>query len=315
MSEVVEKAPARPAPPGVPAVTSPAPERHWAVALMSDPRYLIAGLITLVLVAAQLRYHMVGGYTRLAVALGTCVLTEAVLSWFMRGRVVSLLSAYISGLSLTLLTKPQAGVLWPFVVGGFLAIASKYVLQYRNNHLWNPTNFAITVLLLVAPGRISVLSHQWGNDLATNLVIWAFGLVIAARVKVLHLTLTYVAAFFVLNGARALLLGMPVAPEIAPITGPMYQLFIFFMITDPRTIVRDRRWQIAVVVLIALAETMIRLAADSGMLMPTAFAAAPPLVALFLVGPIAKLIELRRAWILAPMRQATQTVGSAGHAE
>ena len=34
-----------------------------------DPRYLIAFLITLVLLVAQLRYHIVGGYERLAVAL------------------------------------------------------------------------------------------------------------------------------------------------------------------------------------------------------------------------------------------------------
>lgn len=296
MTGGVRPAPVSPPPSAPDRSPAPAaPAAHWARSFLLDPRYLIAGLITVVLLAAQLRYHMVGGYTRLAVALGTCVLTEALLSWFVRGRVVNLQSAYISGISLTLLTKPQAGVLWPFVLGGFLAIASKYVLQYRNNHLWNPTNFAITVLLLAAPGRISVLSHQWGNDLATNLVIWTFGLVIAARVRVLHLTLTYVAAFLLLNGARALLLGQPLAPEIAPITGPMYQLFIFFMITDPRTIVRDRRWQMIVVVLIALAETMIRMAADAGASLPTAFSAAPPLVALFLVGPIAKFIDLRRA--------------------
>ena len=45
-----------------------------------------------------------------------------------------------------------------------------------------------------------------------------------------------VASFLLLNGARALALGQPLLPEIAPITGPMYQLFIFFMITDPRTV-------------------------------------------------------------------------------
>src|SRR5918992_5827592 len=225
-----------------------------------DPRYLIAFLITLVLVAAQLRYHMFGGYDRLVLALAVCLATEALLSWFVRGRVVNLLSAYISGISLTLLIKPQGGVLWPFVLGGFLAIASKYVLQYRNNHLWNPTNFAISTLLLAAPNRISVLSHQWGNELTTNLVIWAFGLLIVSRVKVLHITLTYVASFFLLNGLRSVLTGQPLLPEIAPITGPMYQLFVFFMITDPRTIVRDRRWEMAVAVIIAVVETAIRFA-------------------------------------------------------
>ena len=268
--------------------------RVWARTASIDPRYLIAFLITLVLLAAELRYHMVGGYSRLAVALLSCMATEALLSWFVRGKVVNLQSAYISGLSLTLLIKPQGDALWPFVLGGFLAISSKYVLQYRNNHLWNPTNFAITTLLLATASRISVLSHQWGNDLATNLVIWAFGLVIAARVKVQHITLTYVGSFLLLNSARALLLGQPVLPEIAPITGPMYQLFVFFMITDPRTVVRDRRWQMIVAVIIAFAETVIRFGSDRGWPLPTAFNAAPALVALFIVGPIAKWIDLRR---------------------
>ena len=267
----------------------------WERARRVDPRYLIAFLITLVLVVAQLRYHVVGGYDRLALALITCMATEALLSWFDRGKVVNLQSAYISGISLTLLVKPQGAALWPIALGGFLAIASKYVVRYRDNHLWNPTNFAIVVLLLAAPNRVSVLSHQWGNDVATNLVIWTFGLVIAARVKVLHITLTYVASFLVLNTLRSLLLGQPVLPEIAPITGPMYQLFIFFMITDPRTVVRQRKWQYAVVIIIALTEALIRVASDQGWMMPTAFNAAPALVALWLVGPVAKWIDLQRA--------------------
>jgi hypothetical protein len=284
-------APPAPAPAGA---LNSHPTGFWQQLGRIDPRYLIAFLITLVLVVAQLRYHMVGGYDRLATALLTCVVAEAMLSLFVRGSVVNLLSAYISGLSLTLLTKPQGAVLWPFMAGGFLAIASKYVLQYRNNHLWNPTNFAIVVLLLAAPNRISVLSHQWGNDVITNLVIWGFGLVIVTRVRVLHITLAYVGAFLLLNAARALALGQGILPEIAPITGPMYQLFVFFMITDPRTIVRDRDWQIGVAVIIALVETAIRFASDQAWTLPTAFNAAPALVALFLVGPIAKFVDLKR---------------------
>jgi Na+-transporting NADH:ubiquinone oxidoreductase subunit NqrB len=281
--------------------------RVWTQAASIDPRYLIALLITVVLVVAQFRYHMVGGYTRLAVTLLTCVVIESLLSWFVRGKFVNLLSAYISGLSLTLLIKPQAEALWPFVLGGFLAISSKYVLQYRNNHLWNPTNFAITTLLLAMPNRISVLSHQWGNDVGTNLVIWAFGLVIAARVKVLRITLTYVASFLLLNSARAVLLGQPVLPEIAPITGPMYQLFVFFMITDPRTVVRDRRWQMVVAVIIAFVETVIRFGSDQGWPLPTAFNAAPALVALFIVGPVAKWIDLRRSGLTPAPASAPQS--------
>jgi Na+-translocating ferredoxin:NAD+ oxidoreductase RnfD subunit len=266
--------------------------RWWDRASKIDPRYLIAFLITLVLVAAQLRYHMLGSYDRLALALAVCVATEAALSWFDRGKVVNLLSAYISGISLTLLLKPQGGALWPFALGGFIAIASKYVLRYRENHLWNPTNFAVSALLLLAPDRVSVLSHQFGNDVTTNIVIWIFGLIIVARVGVLHITLTYVASFLLLNSARAFAFGQPVVPEIAPITGPMYQLFVFFMITDPRTIVRGRKRQITVAILIAITEALIRFASDKGWPLPTAFNVAPAFLALALVGPVAKWTDL-----------------------
>lgn len=260
-----------------------------------DPRYLIAGLITLVLVVAQLRYHVVGGYDRLLVALLTCMATEALLSWFERGTIVNLQSAYISGISLTLLLKPQGAVLWPFVLGAFLAISSKYVLRYRDQHLWNPTNFAIVALLLAAPSRVSVLSHQWGNDIGSNAVIWVFGLFIAWRVRVLHVTLVYVASFLVLNTLRALAFGQPLLPELAPITGPEYQLFVFFMITDPRTVVKGRQKQMAVAVIIAVAEAIVRMMSDRGVPLPTAFNAAPPLVALWIVGPVAKWLDTRRA--------------------
>jgi Na+-translocating ferredoxin:NAD+ oxidoreductase RnfD subunit len=269
--------------------------RSWQLGRKIDPRYLIAGLITLVLLVAQFRYHLVGGYQRLVVALAVCTAAEAVLSWFDRGKVVNLQSAYISGISLTLLTKPQGAALWPFVIGGFLAISSKYVVRYRDNHLFNPTNFAICALLLIAPDHVSVLSHQFGNDLATNLVIWTFGLIIVARVGVVHVTVAYLAAFLLLSTVRATVMGQPVLPEIAPVTGPMYQLFLFFMITDPRTIVRGKRPQMVVAVIIAVADQLIRVASDTAVPLPTAFNAAPPLLALFIVGPIAKWLDLRRA--------------------
>jgi len=77
--------------------------------------------------------------------------------------------------------QAPADLLWPFALGGFIAIASKYVLRYRDRHLWNPSNFAISLLLLAAPASVAILSRQWGNDLATNAVIWGFGLLIVSR--------------------------------------------------------------------------------------------------------------------------------------
>ncbi|MEZ4587547.1 MAG: hypothetical protein R2909_14210 [Gemmatimonadales bacterium] len=267
-----------------------------------DPRYLIAFLITVVLVVGQWRYAILGGYERLATALLTCVTAELVLSKLLRGRIANLQSAYISGVSLSLLTKPQGRLLWPFVLGGLLAIGSKYVLRHRGQHLWNPTNLAISLLLLTAPNHVSILSHQWGNDLATNTVIWVFGLAIAARVRVLHVTAAYLAAFFAFAALRTALLGQPLLPELAPLTGPMYQLFIFFMITDPRTTVASKRGRIGVAVLVALVEALIRVAADNHLPLPTAFLAAPPILALAIVGPIAKWLDLHRGVPARPAR-------------
>ena len=259
-----------------------------------DPKYLIVFLITLVLVVGEARYSILGGYNRLATTLGICVATEVFLSWFLRGRVVNISSAYITGISLALLIKPQANMLWPFSLGAFLAIASKYVLTYRGRHLWNPSNFAIALLLLLASSSVAVLSHQWGNDLGTNLVIWAFGLVIAWRARVLHVTLTYVACFLAFATLRHVIVGGPLLAEMAPITGPMYQLFVFFMVTDPRTTVSTRRGRMLVVSIVALVETIIRLAGDFqiGVLRP--LYPSPPLLALAIVGPIAMWWDLRR---------------------
>jgi Na+-translocating ferredoxin:NAD+ oxidoreductase RnfD subunit len=266
----------------------------WARLGAVDPRYLISFLITLILVVGEARYGILGGYDRLAIALGVCVVTELALARLAGGRGPALQSAYITGISLALLLKPRAGLLWPFALGGFLAIASKYVLRYRGQHLWNPSNFAISLLLLIAPGSVAILSHQWGNHLATNAVIWAFGLLIASRVGVLHVTLTYVASYVLLAVGRSLVLGTPPLAELAPITGPMYQLFIFFMITDPRTTVSSRRGRIVVAALVAVVEAAIRLAADYHLAALSRLYPAPPILALAIVGPVAKAVDLYR---------------------
>lgn len=262
--------------------------------LWTNPKYMIIFLITLILVLGEWRYSILGGYERLAAALGACLLTEAVLGRVTRGEWPSLASAYISGISLSLLLKPQAGLLWPFWLGGFLSIASKYVLRSHGRHLWNPSNLAIGILVILAPGSVAILSHQWGNELGTNAVIWGFGLLIAGRARVLHVTLAYIAGFLALAALRALIFGFPLLAEIAPITGPMYQLFVFFMVTDPRTTVSTRRGRIVVVLIVALVEALIRVAGDLGVGVLAPLYYSPPIMALFLVGPVAMWWDLSR---------------------
>ncbi len=253
-----------------------------------------ATLISLILVSGELLWHIVGGFERFVCALGTALLTEAVLSRLLRGKFANMVSAYISGNSVVILAKPAAALLWPFYLGAFISVCSKYVLKFRGRHLWNPTNFGMCAMLLLAPHSISILSHQWGSAPWVPVVIYSVGFVVVTRAKVRHITLTYVIAFAVLAFVRS---GFDVdrfRTEVAPLTGAMYTLFNLFMVTDPRTIVPSRNGQYAVCILVAILDNTIRWLGDRevGFIQP--FLVAPPMFALFVVGPIALWLALRR---------------------
>ena len=267
-----------------------------------DARILSSTLLTLILVIGQWRFQILGDdYLPWIVALTTALATEIVLYRLSTGSWVNILSAYISGNSVAILVKPQGGLLWPFFVGSALAILSKYVLRYHGRHLWNPTNLSVCLMLALAPHSVSILSHQWGNDLIMVAIIWAVGLIVVTRARVWHLTIAYVVLFSVLAWVRTLFNHESLGAELGPVTGPMYQLFMFFMITDPRTIVAGRKKQLVVVAIVALAECAIRMLADAEVLPGTSpLAVAPAMFALFFVGPVAFWLDLRaRARITA----------------
>lgn len=254
--------------------------------------YVFSSLITLILVVGQRESGIVGGYDRMAAALGTAIAAELLLGRLLRGRFPNVLSAYITGNSVTILTKPAAGILWPYWLGALIAITSKYVLVYRGRHLWNPTNFSFAALLLLAPNSMSLLSHQWGNDVVSGFVL-VIGLMVVWRAKLLHISGTYAVAFTVLGVLRAYVTGRDPLTEIAPVTGPMYMLLLFFMLTDPRTVVSTRRGRVAVVLAIAVVECGIRLLPETGFHGLDVLLTAPPIFALAIVGPIALWLELR----------------------
>jgi Na+-translocating ferredoxin:NAD+ oxidoreductase RnfD subunit len=139
----------------------------------------------------------------------------------------------------------------------------------------------VSALLFLAPATVSVLSIQWGNTIWPMVVVWLLGSVIVWRVGRLHISATYAGSFVAFSFVRSLLTGTPWLANVSPITGPMYQLFTFFMVTDPKTTVRSKPGQIAVVVLVAFVEMLLRLR-------EVVYA---PFYALFIVGPAALLVE------------------------
>ena len=247
-----------------------------------DRRFGPPILITLILAGAHWGAGMLRSYPAIALAIGTSLVADLLVGrWLLREK-RALASAYISGISIGILVRSP--VLWPYAIGALLSILSKYVLRIDRRHLWNPSNFGICVLLFLAPWAVAPLSVQWGNALWPMLVIWAIGIVAVWRAGRAHITLAYLAAFIVLAAVRSSITGHTFLAEVAPLTGPMYQLFALFMVTDPKTTVDSPRRGIVVVCTVAAVEAVLRLG-------EIVYA---PFYALFIVGPAALLLDRSR---------------------
>ena len=245
-----------------------------------DNRYIAPLFITFILLVGHLFYGILESYERTALAIVAALVTELVLGRIFFGKWLNLASAYISGISVGILIRSPA--FWPYALCSVLSIMSKYVLRVKGRHLWNPSNFGICVLLFLAPETVAALTIQWGNFIWPMLVIWILGSIIIWRAKRFHISATYVISFFAFAFLRSWITGDPWRSEISPITGPMYQLFVFFMVTDPKTTVKSKKWQCIVVILVAFVEMLLRLN----------HVVYAPLYALFIVGPTAMLIEI-----------------------
>ena len=245
-----------------------------------DQRYIAPLFISFIVLGAHCTVGTLESPWKTVLAIVSSILTELILGRIFLGKIPHLSSAYVSGISVGILVRSP--YFWPYALCSIISIASKYVLRVDNRHLWNPSNFGIAALLVLAPQAVASLSIQFGNSFGPLLVIWILGAIIVSRLNRLHICAAYVLSFFVFAGLRTFITHQSFWAEVAPITGPMYQLFTFFMITDPRTTVSTKRGQIIVAILIAAAECVFRLFQSVH----------APYFALFCVGPAANLFEI-----------------------
>lgn len=273
-----------------------------------DARYGPPLLITSIILVSHVLYGVLESPWHTLAAIVTAIALEVVLSQLTLGKFPHLASAYISGISVGILVRTP--FFWPFVLCAAISIASKYVLRWEGRHLWNPSNFGICAMLFLAHDTLSTLSVQWDNRSYAMYVIWMIGAFTIYRLKRFHICATYVLSFLAFSAIRGMLTGDGFAIEAAPITGPMYQLFTFFMITDPKTTVKGRNGQILVAFCIAAMEMLLRtmqiyqshIADDALRGLVTNVGLHAPYFALFTVGPVANVFD-----ILKQKRDAKRT--------
>ena len=176
--------------------------------------------------------------TRPLLAIAAAIVLELVLGRLTTGKWPHLASAYITGHQRRH-PDPLAGLLAVSRSCSLISITSKYVLRVNGRHLWNPSNFGVSAMLFLAPATVAQPEHPVGQhpladagDLDARL-----GDRLARRPASTSAR-RYVRRSSFFSFVRSADHRHPWLASVAPITGPMYQLFIFFMITDPKTTVR-----------------------------------------------------------------------------
>lgn len=162
-----------------------------------------------------------------------------------RGLVEFLFPAHISGLALNMLTYVNDHV-WAMVFGVVVAVGAKWVLQApvygRMRHYMNPSNFGITIMLLVFPWVNMTPPYHFSEKVDTW-VGWLIVAVILISGTVLNSLLTgrmwlifgWLSFFVVQAVLRGVFFGTAIPGALAMGTGIAFVLYTNYMVTDPGT--------------------------------------------------------------------------------
>ena len=104
----------------------------------------------------------------------------------------SFLSTFISCSSIVLLLRTET--MWLHPLCSTIAICSKYLIQYRQRHFFNPSALAI-VLCLVFSDSTWVSSGQWGSSAGLSILLVSLGMYGVFRAKTIDISLFFLAIF------------------------------------------------------------------------------------------------------------------------
>jgi enediyne biosynthesis protein E5 len=221
-----------------------------------DPRLYMATCLCLFVVLSQLLLGFSQTREQLIAGVVACCLFDLLLT-AASARVLSIpLSGLISGLSLGLLLDSGARVL-PFVLAAMLAIGSKYIVKFRGKHFFNPTNFALAIILMAHLGTITP-GYQWGGGTTALWVALSMGGLILYRVRRMPLLASFIGLFVISAITRAALGREPLTLALGVMTGAPFQLFTFFMLPDPRTTPNSGLGQVLFGAAVVVADCVLR---------------------------------------------------------
>ena len=247
-----------------------------------DPRLHVAAVIISVHVLGQVGLHFRVSVPQILAAILTCAVLEVALTFRQSRSFVWPASAMLTGSGVALILRAvgtRADDPWSFdawylfaAIAG-LSLLTKYVIKYGGTHVFNPSNIGLVVaFVLLGPSRIEPLDFWWAPlnppMLAAYAVIIVGGVLITRRLRLLALAATFWGVFAVATAVLAASGHCIVANwAFAPVCGvdywrvvvasPEVLIFLFFMITDPRTIPASGAARIVFGVLVAIVSTLL----------------------------------------------------------
>ena len=247
-----------------------------------DPRLHVAAVIITVHVLGQLGLHFDVSVPQILAAIVTCAILEIALTFRQSRAFVWPASAMLTGSGVALILRvvgTPADEPWTFdywyvfaAVAGF-SLLTKYVIKYRGSHIFNPSNIGLVVAFVVlGSARVEPLDFWWAPLNAWMLTAYAViivgGVLITRRLHLLGLA----ASFWVTLAAGLGLLAasghcMVANWAFAPVCGvdfwrvvvtsPEVLIFLFFMITDPKTVPAGRVGRLVFGVLVAVTSVLL----------------------------------------------------------
>jgi Na+-translocating ferredoxin:NAD+ oxidoreductase RnfD subunit len=244
---------------------------------LRDPRLHLAAVIVSLQVLGQVAFEFRLSIAQILISIGTCAVLEVAIVLRRQRQLVWPASALLTGNGVAFVLRVpgtehgdwwSTNGWWIFAGTAAVGLLSKYVIRFRGAHVFNPSNFGLVLcFLLLGPGRADPLDFWWGPmspALALALaIIVAGGVLILVRLRLLAMALAFwlvfVAAVAIVAAAGH---AITARWHLGPVEGwhfwtvlafsPEILVFLFFMLTDPKTVPAGRRSRIVFGVSVAL---------------------------------------------------------------
>jgi Na+-translocating ferredoxin:NAD+ oxidoreductase RnfD subunit len=244
---------------------------------LRDPRLHLAAVIVSLQVLGQVAFEFRLSIAQILISIGTCAVLEVALVARRQRMLVWPASALLTGNGVAFVLRVpgtehgdwwSTNGWWIFAGTAAVGLLSKYVIRFRGAHVFNPSNFGLVLcFLLLGPARADPLDFWWGPmspALALALaIIVVGGFLILSRLRLIAMAVSFWLVFVVVL-AVVVATGHAITARwhLGPVEGlqfwtvlafsPEVLVFLFFMLTDPRTVPSGRRARIVFGISVAL---------------------------------------------------------------